>query len=947
METSTLPRLSPRPEAAPAAPRTDPAEICPHPLTEEEVSTSRRTQGDNRLSRKPGKPFWRQFLANLGDPVIRILLCALALNLLFAFRGTDWFETGGIALAVFLAALISTLSEYGSEAAFEKLSEACARTVSRVRRRVGGRGTLLEVPMEEVVCGDVVVLSAGESVPADGLLLSGLLTVDQSAMTGESREVEKTPVRIGRGGTVTVPAALSPADPHALLRGCVLVGGQGELLVTRVGDRTFLGEISDEVQTDKRDSPLKLRLTRLAQQISRLGYIAAALVTLIFLVNALFFDSGFDRSVILSKLSDWRYMWDVLFHALTLGLTVLVVAVPEGLPMMIAVVLSANIRRMAKDQVLVRKPAGIEAAGSMNILFTDKTGTLTRGLPSVGRVLLGDGTEVSDFSALASGYPLLWQTVADACMTNTQSRPGREGAGGDDGSPLRALGGNATDRALMDGVLVRGLPKGLSAVTDSLPFDSARKTAAALVRRPDGRDCLYVKGAPERLLPRVTDTLRADGSPAPVDRAALAARIDAMTAKGGRVLLLCLREMPSGSPMTAASSVQAASPGQAALAASESGPLTLLCAVLLTDRLRKEAPEAVRTLRRAGVHVVMMTGDNKDTARSVARSCGILGGGVDIVLESGELAAMTDNRLRELLPRIGVIARALPTDKSRLVRLSQEADMVVGMTGDGINDAPALKRADIGFAMGAGTQVAKEAGDIIIMDNDLSSIAKAVLYGRTVFTSIRKFITLQLTMNLCAVGVSMIGPFLGVDAPVTVVQMLWINLIMDTLGGLAFAGEAPLASCMREAPKRRDEPILNRYMVHEICLQGGFTVCLCLLFLKSPVIVSHFRSSPDGIYHLTAFFVLFIFSSVFNCFNARTDRLDLFSGLARNRTFMFIMTAVLLIQILFVYLGGAVLRTAPLTLAELGYTLLWSLTVFPSELLRKIMWRLRGKGNGY
>jgi magnesium-transporting ATPase (P-type) len=249
--------------------------------------------------------------------------------------------------------------------------------------------------------------------------------------------------------------------------------------------------------------------------------------------------------------------------------------------------------------------------------------------------------------------------------------------------------------------------------------------------------------------------------------------------------------------------------------------------------------------------------------------------------------------------------------------------------------------------MGAGTQVAKDAGDVIILDNNLASIVRAVLYGRTIFKSIRKFITLQLTMNLCAVGVTMICPFIGVDSPVTVVQMLWINLIMDTLGGLAFAGEAPLPSYMDEAPKRRDEPILNRYVISEIAWLGGFTVALCLLFLKLPIITAQFRPAEDRIYLLTAFFVLFIFASVFNCFNARTDRLNLLAGLTRNKAFCLIMAAVLAVQILFVYIGGAVLRTAPLTARELGVTSLLALTVFPAEFLRKVWRRLSGKGEGY
>jgi calcium-translocating P-type ATPase len=343
----------------------------------------------------------------------------------------------------------------------------------------------------------------------------------------------------------------------------------------------------------------------------------------------------------------------------------------------------------------------------------------------------------------------------------------------------------------------------------------------------------------------------------------------------------------------------------------------------------------------------MMTGDSRETAESIARECGILCAGRDWIAESRDLQAISDEQIRARLSRLAVVARALPEDKSRLVRLSQEENRVVGMTGDGINDASALKRADVGFAMGSGTHVARDAGDIIILDNNLSSIAKAVLYGRNIFKSIRKFITLQLTMNFCAVGISMIGPFVGIDAPVTVVQMLWINIIMDTLGGLAFAGEYPLPSCMKEKPKKRDEPILNGYMIHEIVFLGLFTVGLFLCFLKHPFFLSHFRFREDRLCLLTAFFALFIFTSVFHCFNARTDRLNLFAGLMKNRVFLSIMALVCFVQILFVYLGGEVLRTMPLLWSELRFTLMVAFAVFPAEFLRKILWRLwRGHG-GY
>ena len=903
--------------------------INPTPLTPSEVEAARQAHGNNLLSARGRKSILRQFFCNLGDPVIRILLGALAINLLFSLtgEGVDWFETGGIALAVLLATLISTLSEYGSESAFRRLSDACNRVSCRVRRRINEgnvSAAVCEIPLGDVVVGDTAVLGAGEMIPADGILIRGALQVDQSAMTGESCEVEKIPPRHGRVSS----SELSPADPCALFRGCMILGGSGEMLVTRVGDQTFLGHISEEVQADTRESPLKLRLTKLAAQISKLGYIAAALVAVVFLLGVFLLDSGFDRVVILQKLLDWRYVWKQFFHALTLGLTVLVVAVPEGLPMMIAVVLSSNIRKMVKDRVLVRKPVGIEAAGSMNLLFTDKTGTLTEGKLSIGRIMTGDGGGYRDTAALRRDAPELYEHLAAGCLYNTSSTAGRA----DDGI-LRALGGNATDRALMDAVLPCADPS--HEVCFRIPFDSTRKASCAIIRR-GGRDVLLVKGAPERLMGWITDAYNREGKKERLNKDALTQRIRAMTAEGGRILL-CAEAAGSGSRL----------PSPARLEEGEYGPLTLVCALLLTDKIRKEAPAAVRQLRRAGIHVVMMTGDNRDTARSIAESCGILGQGVDEVVDSDELARMSDDRVREILPRLGVVARALPTDKSRLVRIAQEAELVVGMTGDGINDAPALKRADIGFAMGAGTQVAKDAGDIIILDNNLASIVRAVLYGRTIFKSIRKFITLQLTMNFCAVGVTMICPFLGYDAPVTVVQMLWINLIMDTLGGLAFAGEAPLPSYLEEKPKRRDEPILNRYMISEIAWLGSFTVGLCLLFLKLPAITSQFRPTADNIFLLTAFFALFIFASVFNCFNARTDRLNILAGLSRNKGFCFIMMAILSVQILFVYVGGPVLRTAPLTADELKTTFLLALTVFPAELVRKLWRRLSGKSEGY
>ncbi len=866
-------------------------------LCAQEVEASREAHGVNMLPRGKRKSFMRSFFGNMSDPVIRILLAALAVNAVFSFRGGNWIETVGIAVAVFLATLISTVSEYSSESAFRKLEEESSREVCRVRRD----GDIVEIPIQEVVVGDILILSSGEKVAADGFMISGKIGVDQSAMTGESRELEKLPSK---------DRASDPSSPSAIFRGCPIISGQGEAVVSAVGGATFLGEISREIGEQTRESPLRVRLSRLAKQISRIGYLLAVFVALAYLFNILILDSGWSREVIMLKLSDPAYLFSTFLSAFTLGLTVLVMSVPEGLPMMVAVVLASNLRRMMRDNVLVRKAVGIEAAGSMNILFTDKTGTLTEGKPGLGALYLGDGNEIKNAEKLKSAVSSeFFELFCLSSVYNTEASLTKSGISG----------GNATDKALLAAV-----PKtstlGAYLVTSKTPFDSANKYSSVTLKGK--RELSFIKGAPERLLPMLSGYIDREGRAAPLDKTAFSSLISSLTSSGSRIILIAVRRLHTEG-------------------------FLLLCAAQMTDKLRKEAKGSVRELKGAGIQVVMITGDSKETAQHIAKSCEILDSDQDLCLTSDELSRLSDLKLKEILPRLAVIARALPSDKSRLVRVAQDADLVVGMTGDGVNDAPALRRADVGFAMGSGTQVAQEAGDIIILDNNLSSIVNAVLYGRTVFKSIRKFITLQLTMNFCACGISMIGPFIGIDSPVTVVQMLWINMIMDTLGGLAFAGEPALHEYMKEKPKRRDEPILNGYMINSLVFLGGFMLTACVVFLSNPYIVSSFRSDTSSIYLLTAFFAFFIFSSVLSCFGARTDRLNIFAGLAKNRTFLFIMTAVCSIQIGFIYLGGSILRTAPLTPEELGFTLLLSLSVIPAEFLRKLIWRFFKGKKGY
>ena len=865
----------------------------PAPLTDRQAERSRKEHGDNTLPKTRRLTFWRQFLAGFGDPIIKILLAALGLNLVVLFRSFDWFEAIGIAAAILLATLVSTLSERGSEAAFEALQAESADVFCRVRRAEG----LRRLSVADVVVGDLVLLSAGERVPADGTLIEGALAVDQSALNGESREAKK------RAGIPCAALRSDLTDPASLFRGCVVQGGEGVLLVQAVGGGTLYGRMAHEMQTEERDSPLKIRLTALAKILSRIGYAAAALVACADMGLSLWRETGGNGALLATlPLQTWLTH---LLHAATLAITVVVVAVPEGLPMMITVVLSANMRRMLKDHVLVRKLVGIETSGSLNVLFTDKTGTLTKGTPEVALFCDGEGNFYRRRADLKS-YTPLYEAVLRGCRDNVECALTADGT---------IVGGNATDRALF----AYARPKKGEAppsIACRVPFSSDRKWAATAV---GGR--VLIKGAPEKLLPLCTAYLDRSGRCRPLSHGKLFRRLSMLTESAMRVLLLAeADDLPeTGLPQA----------------------LTLIGLCGIRDDLRPEIRETVRTVQNAGVQVVMMTGDNRDTARVLAGEAGILRGEHTLVLDADELHDMSDTAVKEALPHLAVVARALPSDKTRLAALAQECGLVVGMTGDGLNDAPALKKADVGFAMGSGTEVAKEAGDIVILNDDFRSISKAILYGRTIFMSIRKFLVFQLTMNLCAVGVSLLGPFIGIDTPVTVMQMLWINIIMDTLAGLAFAGEPPEKETMGKPPMPLSEPIITRNMCGQIFFTGSYTVALCLLFLKLPLTARWFAPDAGSAFPLTAFFALFVFSGIFNSLNARTERLWLPAHLSENKAFLWVMSAVFFVQIALIYLGGTLFRTSGLPIRELILVMALAFTVVPFDLFRK--WWIRRK----
>lgn len=850
-------------------------------LSDLEVEKSRKKYGSNKLTEVKKKTFFKLFLESLGDPIIKILLIALAIKIVFLFKDFDYFETLGIFIAVFIATFISTISEYGSEETFKRLQEEQESQTARVKRN----NKIEEIKIEEIVVGDLVFLESGDNIPADGCLIEGYVIVDESKLNGESKEQKKQ-------------------TNAKILRGMTIYEGKGMMIVEKVGDKTIYGGLAQEVQEQDPTSPLKIRLLGLAKTISKIGYIGAFLVCFSYLFSVIIIANHFNLELILNTITDFRIMMDHIIYALTLSVTIIVVAVPEGLPMMITLVLSSNMKKMLKSNVLVRKLVGIETTGSLNILFTDKTGTLTKGKLEVLDIITTEGVHFKSEKDLKL-YTNIEQVIKKSLIWNNSSTRNEEG---------KCIGGNATDKACLS-FFYEQFPSPKKVISET-PFNSNNKYSSIVVEE-NNKQTTYIKGASEVILSKCHKYLSLSGQEKYfLHKQTIEEQVKSLTKNGARILALALSK--------------------------DNQEYIFIGLVALKDDIRKEAKSGVEKIQNSGIQVVMITGDAKETATSIAKEVGIIKNEEDIILTSKELNGLSEIKIEELLPKIKVIARALPQDKSKLVRIAESKGLVVGMTGDGVNDAPALKKANVGFAMGSGCEVAKEASDIVILDDNILSIADAILYGRTIFKSIRKFIIYQLTCNFCALFLSIIGPFIGVTTPITIIQMLWINMIMDTFAGLAFSFEPALKDTMLEPPKKIEEPILNKYMYSEIILTGLYSALLCLFFLKSPWIKALIRFDSEQKYFMTAYFALFIFIGIANAFNARTHRLNLLAHIQKNIVFLATFLFIATVQIILIYKGGVVFRTFGLTPFELMLVILLSSTVIPFDFLRKKILKKKG-----
>ena len=870
-----------------------------HGLNDEEVLESRQKFGDNKIIEAEPETFLDKFKDAFGDPMIKLLLAIACIMAIMAFLGyAEWGELIGIVISVLLVTGISAKTEMSSDNEYRKLKDGTKKELCKVYRN----GKIVEIEVDDVVVGDRIIIQSGDKIPADGVLCSGAIAVDNSALNGESEECKKYAIPndfIYREVAITGDTFV---DKHSLFRGAVVVNGEGVLEVKKVGMMTMMGEMAKDMQDDDVESPLKVKLSKLADSISKFGYIGAVVIAVTLMIHKVIVAGGVSPYFDLGMM----YVFKDLLEVLMLAVVIIVMAVPEGLPLMIAIVLMQNTSKMLQNNVLVRKPIGIETAGSLNILFSDKTGTITKGELEVVEFFDGDLKDSYKSSNYIKEYMGLCIGKNTGAMFDNNDK---------------VIGGNATDKALLK-FLGKNEMNSLNdiKVIKSQGFNSANKYSGAELE-----NVTVYKGAPERLLGKATKYINENGQVVQIDKDKLNAKIDALADKAMRVLSFAYSQSEL---------VEDTLPDD----------LVIVGFVGIRDDVRPEAKQAIKEVQNAGVQVVMITGDRKETAVAIAKDSGLIKSDDELAFTSEELNKMTDDEIKAVITKIRVIARALPTDKSRMVRIAQELNLVCGMTGDGVNDAPALKRADVGFAMGSGTDVAKEAGSIVILDDNFKSIENAILYGRTIYNNILKFIKFQLTINVAAVAVSAISPFFGVEEPLKITHILWINLVMDGLGALALGAEPALKKYMSEKPKSRTQSLVNKNMMSQVLCAGAWLGVISFAFLKLPFFKEFFENEGQ---HLTAYFSMFVFSAVANGFNVRSEGINIFDHIKENKGFIKVMLTIVLVQIILTFVGGEIFSCTPFGIKGWLIIIVMSLTMIPVDMLRKIIMKSSKKSITY
>ena len=849
-------------------------------LNEQQVAVSREKFGKNTLTPPERIPAWKLFLQKFNDPIIKLLLFATLLSFITGYFHGSFAESFGILLAVFLATFLAFINEYRAAKEFDVLNQINDSVLIKVYRD----GNVQMIPKTEIVVGDCVIVEQGDEIPADGKVLVAMsLSVNESTLNGESIPAEKKP-----GEVLEFDGAYAP---NKIYRGTTVAEGSGVMEVFAVGDATEIGKTARQAtELTGQQTPLNRQLDQLSSLISKISFfVAGATFLALCLSDFVFQGNPFNWSVT---------TFELLLSFFMIAVTLIVVAVPEGLAMSVTLSLAYSMRKMTASNTLVRKMHACETMGATTVICTDKTGTLTQNKMRVKEAAFPNGIDAQ---------------VAEAFAANSSAFLDQR-----DPEHIQEVG-NPTECALLIALKEQGFDyvkiREEAKVIQRLVFSTERKYMATLVESqfaPGGHLKLYLKGAPEILLNLVRG----------IAASAILKEIAFYQNKGMRALGFLeatidtdLAELPIESII-------------------EQARFAFQGFVAIEDPIREDVPAAMQACTNAGIAVKIVTGDTASTAREIARQAGLwLHNDSDEQMITGaEFAALSEEDARQVALKIKVIARARPADKMRLVRLLQESGAIVAVTGDGTNDAPALNYANVGLSMGSGTSVAKEASDIILLDDSFASIVNAVRWGRSLYLNIQRFIQFQLTINVVALLTALIGPFIGVEFPLTVSQMLWVNLIMDTFAALALASEPSEASVLKNKPRRRDAFIITRPMAINIFSVG-------LIFLGILLAMLVFLQGGGGIdtHELTLFFTTFVFLQVWNLFNARVagTNFTAFRHLTQNKSFVFIVLLIVVLQFVIVTFGGNFFRTVALNGKEwLSILISTSCVLWIGELFR-------------
>lgn len=877
-------------------------------LTDEEVLQSREQHGDNLLTPPKRPSLWRLYLEKFEDPVVRVLLVAAVFSLIISVIENEYAETIGIIAAILLATGIGFFFEYDANKKFDLLNAVNEETLVKVVRN----GKVQEVPRKDIVVGDLVILETGEEIPADGELVEAIsLQVNESNLTGEP-VIGKTIIEEDFDEEATYAS-------NWVMRGTTVVDGHGAMKVQRVGDATEIGKVARQSTEETLEpTPLNIQLTKLANLIGKIGFTVAGLAFVIFFVKDVLLYFNFAA---LNGWHEWLPVFERTLKYFMMAVTLIVVAVPEGLPMSVTLSLALNMRRMLSTNNLVRKMHACETMGAITVICTDKTGTLTQNLmqvhePNFYSLKKGSLLAADDMSAL----------IAEGISANSTAFLEEVG----EGEKPKGVG-NPTEVALLLWLNGQGRNylelREQAMVLDQLTFSTERKFMATLVQSPVvGKKVLYVKGAPEIVLGKCKEVIL-DGK-----------RVDAVEYRSTVESQLLNYQNMAMRTLGFAFKIVDDSEVNDCVALVSANDLNFLGVVAISDPIRPDVPAAVNKCQSAGIRIKIVTGDTPGTATEIARQIGLWDPATDTErnrITGTEFAALSDEEALDRVLDLKIMSRARPTDKQRLVQLLQQKGAVVAVTGDGTNDAPALNHAQVGLSMGTGTSVAKEASDITLLDDSFNSIGTAVMWGRSLYKNIQRFIVFQLTINFVALLIVLLGAVIGTELPLTVTQMLWVNLIMDTFAALALASIPPSESVMRDKPRRSDDFIISKAMRANILGVGSVFLAILLGMIHV------FEQSAEGmsVRHLTIFFTFFVMLQFWNLFNARvfgtTD--SAFKGLSKSYGMELIVFAILAGQFLIVQFGGAVFRTEPLNwqtwLLIIGVS---SIVLWVGELIRMV-----------